>query len=96
MFLTRLNKAGDSDSARAVMQLLEAKIPLCFRFLAHADDDVSAAVMDFAREYVQVLIYYLKLKAIFIYSGYCAVVEAEGLDERNGTPADRKSFIHHL
>lgn len=37
------------------MQLLESKIPLCFRFLGHSDDDVSASVMDFAREYVQVI-----------------------------------------
>ena len=37
------------------MQLLESKIPLCFRFLSHSDDDVSAAVMDFTREYVQVI-----------------------------------------
>ena len=49
-----MKKAGDSDSARAVMQLLEAKIPLCYVFLNHSDDDVSAAVIDFAKEYVQV------------------------------------------
>jgi len=52
---TRLKKAGDCDSARGVLQLLEAKIPLCFRFLSHEDDDVSSAVMDFAKEYVQLL-----------------------------------------
>ncbi len=51
-----MKKAGDSDSARAVMQLLEAKIPLCYVFLNHSDDDVSAAVIDFAKEYVQVSI----------------------------------------
>lgn len=54
-FNDRLKKAGDNDSAAAVMQLLESKIPLCFRFLSHTDDDVSATVMDFAREYVQVI-----------------------------------------
>ena len=53
-FFRRLKKAGDNDSASAVMQLLESKIPLCFRFLSHSDDDVSATVMDFAREYIQV------------------------------------------
>ena len=53
--MCRLKKAGDADSACAVLQLLEAKIPLCFRFLSHSDDDVSAAVMDFAREYIQLL-----------------------------------------
>ena len=53
-YFFRMKKAGDSDSARAVMQLLEAKIPLCYVFLNHSDDDVSAAVIDFAKEYVQV------------------------------------------
>ena len=53
----RLKKAGDNDSACAVMQLLESKIPLSFRFLSHSDDDVSATVMDFVKEYVQVIQY---------------------------------------
>jgi len=48
----RLKKAGDGDTAHAVMQLLDSKIPLCFRFLSHSDDDVSAAVMELAREYI--------------------------------------------
>lgn len=51
----RLKKAGDNDSAYAVMQLLESKIPLTLRFLSHSDDDVSATVMDFVKEYVQVM-----------------------------------------
>lgn len=50
----RLKKAGDNDCACAVMQLLESKIPLTFRFLSHSDDDVSATVMDFVKEYIQV------------------------------------------
>jgi hypothetical protein len=56
-FYIRLKKAGDNDSACAVMQLLESKIPLSFRFLSHSDDDVSATVMDFVKEYVQVIQY---------------------------------------
>ena len=55
LYCLRLKKAGDCDSAREVLQLLEAKISLCFRFLSHEDDDVSSAVMDFAKEYVQVI-----------------------------------------
>lgn len=52
---TKLKKAGDNDCACAVMQLLESKIPLTFRFLSHSDDDVSATVMDFVKEYIQLL-----------------------------------------
>ena len=44
------------------MQLLESKIPLSFRFLSHSDDDVSATVMDFVKEYVQVIQYWEKIR----------------------------------
>lgn len=54
VLLFRLKKAGDVESARGVMQLLESRIPLSFRFLSHSDDDVSSTVMEFTREYVQV------------------------------------------
>ena len=51
----RLKKAGDAESACSVLRLLEDKMTLCLRFLSHADDDVSAAVLEMAREYVQLL-----------------------------------------
>ncbi|KAM9772273.1 exportin-T isoform 2-T2 [Syngnathus typhle] len=52
---SKLAKAGSADEAGAALQALEAKVALVLRLLAHPDDDISANVVAFCYEYLQVL-----------------------------------------
>ncbi|KAJ8301279.1 hypothetical protein KUTeg_020266 [Tegillarca granosa] len=51
----KLVKISDKENTTAVLQAIESKIPLMFRYLGDEDDDVSGAVTPFAQEYIAVL-----------------------------------------
>ena len=91
-----MKKAGDNDSASAVMQLLESKVPLCFRFLSHVDDDVSSSVMDFAREYIQVYRSQPLTEAFINTYSLLLVTKTKRTVERSGTATSREPSFYYF
>lgn len=55
----KLVKTGcnEADKVYAVRNAIQKKVPLLLQFLSHEDDDVSLAVCEFARDFIQFLKY---------------------------------------
>ncbi|XP_068442409.1 exportin-T [Clinocottus analis] len=52
---SRLAKTGNVKDSAEALQAVEAKVPLLLQLLAHEDDDISANIVGFCHEYLQVL-----------------------------------------
>ncbi|XP_071190420.1 exportin-T isoform X6 [Salvelinus alpinus] len=52
---TKLAKGGDVNAAAEALRALEAKVPLLLQLLVHDDDDISANIVGFCYDYLNVL-----------------------------------------
>ncbi|KAL2102884.1 hypothetical protein ACEWY4_002052 [Coilia grayii] len=52
---TKLHKAGSVKVAADTLRATEAKVPLMLQLLVHEDDDISANIVGFCYDYLQVL-----------------------------------------
>ncbi|XP_075328444.1 exportin-T isoform X2 [Odontesthes bonariensis] len=52
---TKLAKSGNLKETAESLQAVEAKVPLLLQLLVHEDDDISANIVGFCYEYLQVL-----------------------------------------
>ncbi|XP_035825468.1 exportin-T isoform X2 [Aplysia californica] len=51
----KLSKMGTTKNSETTRSALESKVPYMLRFLGDEDDDVSAAVLEFATEYIAMI-----------------------------------------
>lgn len=52
----RLSKSGSAEQVVLLQNAVERKVPVMIEFLNNDYDDVSAAVLEFAKEYIHVSI----------------------------------------
>ncbi|KAK2718745.1 hypothetical protein QYM36_005920 [Artemia franciscana] len=52
---TRLKKANDIKDAAVALDAIENKLPVIYAFLGNEDDDVSASVLEYIKEYIIIL-----------------------------------------
>jgi hypothetical protein len=52
----RLSKSGSTEQVALLQNAVEQKVPVMIEFLNNDYDDVSAAVLEFAKEYIHVSI----------------------------------------
>lgn len=52
----RLSKSGSAEQVALLQNAVERKVPIMIQFLSNDYDDVSAAVLEFAKEYIHVSI----------------------------------------
>lgn len=52
----RLSKSGSTEQVVLLQKAVERKVPVMIEFLSNDYDDVSAAVLEFAKEYIHVSI----------------------------------------
>jgi hypothetical protein len=50
----RLSKSGSTEQVALLRNAVERKVPVMIEFLNNDYDDVSAAVLEFAKEYIHV------------------------------------------
>lgn len=55
MSWNKLTKVGDHANAAVTLQSIESKLPLLLKFLNSVYDDVSQAIIEFTRDYIQLL-----------------------------------------
>jgi len=52
--ICRLSKSGSTEQVALLQNAVERKVPVMIEFLNNDYDDVSAAVLEFAKEYIHV------------------------------------------
>uniref|UniRef100_UPI001EAF7B71 exportin-T-like n=1 Tax=Oncorhynchus gorbuscha TaxID=8017 RepID=UPI001EAF7B71 len=52
---TKLAKGGDVKAAAEALRALETKVPLLLQLLVHDDDDISANIVGFCYDYLNIL-----------------------------------------
>jgi hypothetical protein len=52
----RLSKSGSAEQVALLQNAIERKVPIMIEFLSNDYDDVSTAVLEFAKEYIHVSI----------------------------------------
>jgi len=53
-YIFRLSKSGSTEQVALLQNAVERKVPVMIEFLNNDYDDVSAAVLEFAKEYIHV------------------------------------------